>query len=131
MSPYNIASSAMEDKKVLLLECKELVEVIRQLDIESESEARRLNNESKPILEEERRLFKAGKRLRLCSLMRFCNFNISTFFGNVGQDERLSKFIQGKLQEFKESTQRALAPEISRLKQRNASMLSDLDLKYR
>ena len=49
----------------------------------------------------------------------------------AGYEERLGKFIQSKLQEFKESTQRALAPEMSRLKQRNATLLSDLDLKYR
>lgn len=50
----------MEEKKALLLECKDLVEAIKQLDHESESEARRLSNESKYALEEERRLFKAG-----------------------------------------------------------------------
>ena len=61
MPPYDEASSAMEEKKVLLLECKDLVEAIRQLDHESESEARRLNGESKHTLEEERRSFKAGE----------------------------------------------------------------------
>ena len=50
----------MEEKKTILLECQGLVEAIRQLDDESESEARRLDNESKCALEEERKLFKAG-----------------------------------------------------------------------
>ena len=55
----------MEEKKMILLECKDLVEAIRQLDDESESEARRLDNESKCALEEERKLFKAGMSLSL------------------------------------------------------------------
>ena len=40
----------MEEKKMILLECKDLVEAIRQLDDESEFEARRLDNESKCAL---------------------------------------------------------------------------------
>jgi hypothetical protein len=101
-----LADSAVEEKKVLLQSCKDSVEAIRAIDEEAEVEAKRINAELKIAIETERKLFKAGA------------------------EDRLQKYVSSKIAEFKVQTQRALAPEMARLAQKNAAALAEIDLRF-
>jgi hypothetical protein len=100
------ADLAVTEKKELLENCKGIVDAIKKLEEETGAEGRRISDELKIALEVEKKLFKAG------------------------HEERLQKFVAGKISEFKANTHRALAPEISRLQQKNAALLVDIDHRY-
>ncbi|KAJ1432645.1 hypothetical protein B484DRAFT_26164 [Ochromonadaceae sp. CCMP2298] len=91
----------MESKADLVARCTELVEAVREGDREHSVAARILHRDAEAQTEADRKLFRAG------------------------YEERLHKFLATKVAEYKDSTARALQPEIGRLQVAHEAELAE------
>jgi len=93
----------MSAKKALAIECQQKVESVKDKDSDQAAERRNVYRKLTEDLEEERRAFRRGHQ------------------------QRLSKFLNARALEEKESTNRALGPEFARLRQQHELELSEVE----
>lgn len=99
----NLLNNLVSEKKELISKCQQSIDDIKEKESNSAAEVRKLIRDQDAVIEQDRRMFRAG------------------------QEDRLQKFLRDKASEYKESTERALHPEFERLKRMHERELSELE----
>jgi len=103
----SMGKNLMMEKKNLLQRCEDTIEAIKVIEREMASDGRRIHRQMEESIEAEKKLFRSG------------------------QEERLDKYLQAKSAEYKDSTARALQPEVSRLQQLHETEMAQANTKGR
>lgn len=102
-----MGKNLMMEKKELLQKCEDIMETIKVVEREMASDGRRIHRQIEENIEAEKKTFRSG------------------------QEDRLDKYLQAKLTEYKDSTARALQPEVSRLQQLHETEMAQANAKGR
>eukprot|EP00598_Pedospumella_elongata_P004836 CAMPEP_0184980290 /NCGR_PEP_ID=MMETSP1098-20130426/10282_1 /TAXON_ID=89044 /ORGANISM="Spumella elongata, Strain CCAP 955/1" /LENGTH=760 /DNA_ID=CAMNT_0027503695 /DNA_START=79 /DNA_END=2361 /DNA_ORIENTATION=+ len=94
----------MQSKSDLVSRCHELVDAVKEQERELAAEVRSVYKDAEQVIETEKKAFRSG------------------------YEDRLQKFLTSKASEYKESTAKALHPEISRLQMLHEQELSSAQL---
>jgi len=101
------SNGLMNEKKRLLESCQYLLDQLKDNENNLSEQSRSIQHDIDQVIEQDRKIFKAGT------------------------EDRLEKFLTLKSLEYKESTSKALQPEISRLQHAHERELSDIINHYR